>query len=54
LRTSSFLDTVEEEAFAALYTFISTAAHIPLSDREWARLARVYAFTTVSYLVSRT
>lgn len=53
LRTSSFLDAAEEQAFAALYTFVSNAAHVPLSDEEWARLARVYSLTSVSYLAKK-
>lgn len=53
LRQSGLLNEDEEDSFAQLYTFVSDAAHVPLSDEEWARLARAFTLSTCYYLLRK-
>lgn len=53
LEIVGFLDGDEERAIASLYTFVSDAAHVPLSDEEWARLARAFSLSCCYYLLCK-
>jgi hypothetical protein len=53
LRMTGFLTQDEEETLAALYTFVSGAAHTPLSDEEWARVARAFMLSSCYYLLKK-
>lgn len=53
LRQAGFLNQAEEQAFATLYTFVSGAAHVPLSDEEWARLARTFMLSTCYFILKK-
>lgn len=53
LEAVDFLDEDEEDAIASLYTFVSDAAHVPVSDEEWARLVRTLSLSTCYYLSSK-
>lgn len=53
LRSVEVFDKDEEAAFATLYTFVSDAAHVPLTDEEWARLARTFMLSSCYYLLKK-
>jgi hypothetical protein len=53
LAKQGVLDAGEEAAFGALYTFVSNAAHVPLSDQEWARVARTFVLSSAYYLLKK-
>jgi len=53
LRTVGPLTQAEERAIAGFYTLISDAAHVPLDDEDWARLARVFSLSTMYYIIRK-